>query len=168
MPRRSGRKTDYSWAGMGDLQSGIDVGNAAFFGTTGSSVLTPQTLTRVRGTIGATLDAAGVDELVMVLCGLGVFTEDAFAAGAAPEFTNDGTDAEYPWVWTGAIYLSSGSEAAIVPDHLSGSIEVDSKAMRRLKPGQVIAMVFELPAVLAKDQGGTVDLIYRIRCLNGS
>ena len=167
MARRSGRRTDYQWFNVGDFENGIDIGAVAAFGSTGLAILAPGTITRIRGKIGATLDAGAVDEAVMLLAGLVVLNSDGFAAGAAPELLTTGAD-EASWIWQGALYLSSGSEAAVVDDSLSAQIEIDTKAMRRVKPGLTLAMVFEVPAALARDQTGTVDVSWYIHCLDGS
>ena len=45
---------------------------------------------------------------------------------------------------------------------------VDSKAMRKLKVNDTLAFVFQTPAELNFDQGGTVDVTWYFHCLNGS
>ena len=72
------------------------------------------------------------------------------------------------WIWQGALYVNSGAEAAVIPNFLSDSIVVDSKAMRKLKPGQSIAFVHETPSQLVTNQSGTYDITYFFHCLNGS
>jgi len=168
MPRgRTGRRTDYSWSNFGDVSLGQGVGGSGTFGLVASNVIAPQTLTRVRGQIGVTLDAAAADESAMILCGLMALNTDAFVGGGAPEIFTGGDD-EASWIWQGALYVSSGAEAAVVGDQLSDSLAVDSKAMRKLKPGQSIVFVHHSPAELATDQGGTYDLTYFFHCLNGT
>ncbi len=164
-----GRRTDYDWGAFGDTVADVDPGAAAAFATTATSVSQAATLMRIRGVIGATLNAGAVQEHMQILFGLVIVSSDAFAAGAAPEFTVDGSSAEEGhWIWTGSMYLSSGSEAAIVSDQLSQVLEVDSKAMRRMKANDVLALVHEIPAALAVDQAGDVDYVYRLRVLSGT
>ncbi len=165
--RRTSRPT-YQWSNFGDVENNQDLSTATSrFGSSGSAVNTAQTLIRVRGKVGVTLDAAAVNERAMILCGLIAVNGDAFAAGdtAAPEiFTN--SDDEASWIWQGALYVDAGSEAAVNENRLSDSIEVDSKAMRKLKPGQVITLVIHTPAELVSDQTGLFDLVYFFHCLN--
>ncbi len=157
MARRSGRRTDYSWSNFGDVTLGVDIGVARQQVVGLATVASPQTLTRIRGLIGATLDTAAVDEHGLLLLGLTIMTADAFAADAPPEIGNNSND-EASWIWQGAIYLSSGAEAAIVPDQLSGSVAIDTKAMRKVKPLDVCVLVMHAPADLWLDQGGTIDV----------
>ena len=163
---RSGRRTDYSWTNFGDVATGAAINAGGIFGGTGSVVATPQTLTRVRGKVGVVLDTVAANESIIFLCGLMVASSDGFVAGAAPEiFTNAGDEAS--WIWQGALFVDSGAEAAVITDNLSASIDVDSKAMRKLKPGQTIAFVHEAPLELAVDQGGTYDVSFFFHCLIG-
>ncbi len=167
--RSRGRRTDYSWAGVGDIIAALDIGAVASFMGNSSQFTGAGTIMRVRGLVGATLNAGAVSESGIVLCGLVVVSNDAKVAGAAPEFTVSGADAEEGhWLWTGSIYLSSGLEAAIVNDQLSSTVEVDSKAMRRVKPNDVLAMVVEAPSALWTDQAGTISITARWRLLIGS
>ncbi len=67
---RRGRRSDYSWFGVGDVEDAVDAPAVAQFGSTGASFLTPGTLVRVRGRIGVTMDAAAVNETALCLFGL--------------------------------------------------------------------------------------------------
>ena len=87
--QRSGRRTDYSWSNFGDVALAQALSAGGLFGATSSAVLVPQTLMRVRGRVGVVLDTGGLNESVMVLCGLMAINTDALAGAAAPEiFTN--------------------------------------------------------------------------------
>jgi len=171
--RSRGRRTDYSWKGVTDIVNAIDIGDASAYLGTFSILSTPATLMRVRGQVYVQLDPAAVDERATILCGIGVFTEDAVAAGVAPEFTTNGGDEEFGgWLWTGALFVSSGA-GTLLDTTASGftfaaHLEIDSKAMRRLKPQDRVAFVFQAPAVGAQDQGGTLDLMVQYRCLLGT
>ena len=162
--RRSGRRPDYDWLNVGDVLLAQDIASEAAFTGTGIGIGASATLTRIRGKIGCTLDAGGVDEAGLVLAAIGLFDTDSFAAGSAPEIFNPSTD-EHSWIWQGQLYLSSGSEGAVVSDQLSASIEVDAKAMRRWKPGSTLALVTELPTELWSNQTGTVDTYYFLHAL---
>ncbi len=165
MARRRSSRPSYSWTNFGDVQPNVDISTGSGqFGTTGSNVLTPQTLIRARGKIGLSLNPSAVGESLMLLCGLMQIAGDGFLGNDAPElFTN--SDDEASWIWQGALYVHSGDEAAVNENRLHAAIDVDTKAMRKLKPGQTIAFVFQTPAALTQDQAGTYDLTYFFHCL---
>ncbi len=168
MSRRTGRRTDYQWGSMADVETGLDLGNVSGrFATTTLILGLASTLMRIRGVIGATLDSAAVNESVLALFGIGLFNTDQVAAGSAPEINVAGND-EFNWMWTGALYLSSGMEAAIVTDQLSASLDIDTKAMRRGKADDVVALVSHTPASVVVDQTGTWDFTYYLHVLQGS
>ena len=167
--RGSGRKTDYQWSNVGASTETIDLDKAeSTFGTSAMELNLPATLTRTRGFVGVTLDPGAADEHVIILCGLTVVNRDEFVAGNAPDMLVDGLSDEGSWLWQGALYVSSGAEAAVITDGLIASIEIDSKAMRRMKPTEVVAFVHQAPAALTRDQGGTYDITYYVHSFFGS
>jgi len=169
MATRSGRRTDYNWQNVGDVETGHDLSTAsAVFGTTALAFSNAQTIMRVRGKVGVVLDTGGVDESTMIICGLLVMNADAFAVGdaAAPDMVLNAVD-EASWLWQGALFVNSGAEAAVITEFLSDNIEIDTKAMRRVKAGQVLAFVFQTGSPLTTDQAGTLDLTYYLHVLTG-
>ncbi len=165
---RSGRRTDYQWFNLGDVEVTQDLGVAtAKFGSVGFDILRPQTLTRIRGKVGVMLDAGGVGESAMILVGLTVLTNDSFITGQAPELFNASLD-EGNWLWQGALYVASGDEGAVVADGLFDRLEIDSKAMRRMKASDTIAFVHQIPTELLSDATGTYNLTWYIHGLLGS
>ena len=131
--RTSGRRTDYQWSSGGDVENAQDIGVQAAFGGVSLTPTDPSTLTRCRGKVGVHLDAAAVNESAMILCGLLVVPLEFFNVGTAPEIFGDNVDDEVRWLWQGALYVTSGDEVAIVNEGLIASIDIDSKAMRRMK-----------------------------------
>ncbi len=164
MARSRGRRSDYQWTQFGDVENAHDISSAVgTLGSTVSVVTIPQTLMRTRGRIGAYLDAGGVDESVMLLCGVTVLSADAVAA---PELFQSSQVDDANWIWQGQIFLHSGvGVVAGSEEGQFGSIEVDSKAMRRLKPSSQVVFVFQTPAELVTDQGGTLDISWYLHCL---
>ncbi len=166
--RRSGRRTDYTWLNTGDVELAQDLTTSV--GTFGSSSLVAtaaQTVTRLRGRIGVYLDAAAADESAMILVGIGIFDADQVVAGAAPELFAGGID-DGSWMWQGALYVHSG--VGVVAGSEEGQfdrIDIDSKAMRRMKANESIALVHQVPAPLVSDQGGTYDLTWYLHELVG-
>ncbi len=166
--RSSGRRTDYEWGNFGDSIVALDQLASGTIGPIFASFSVAGTLVRIRGKVGATLNTAAVGEHVMLLLGLTVISNDAAAAGVVPEILNDvNAIDDGNWVWQGAIYLSSGDEGAVVSDMLMGSIDIDTKAMRRFKASDALVFVAQAPPLLGVDQGGTIDLSYYIHNLIG-
>jgi len=167
--RGRGTRPELTWVNFGDQELAQDISTAtAFFGATRSVATVTQTVMRVRGFVGVQLDPATIDESVLLLCGIGIFNEELIAAGglaSAPELFTGLSDAA-SWIWQGQLYVSSGS---LVLGDDTGSlvdrIHVDSKAMRKMKPNEAIAIVFEMPAQLVSDTGGTVDISWYLHCL---
>jgi len=114
------------------------------------------TLIRTRGRVLYHFDPANISDVVMVALGLGIFSSDAFAAGAV-SMPGPITDADYDWVWHNAIVFGPSFEAAESNTSIVGNvnIEVDSKAMRKMKPSQTLGWIAEVSIISG---GGTVDL----------
>ncbi len=168
--RGGGRRTDFLWTTFGDVELTQDLSQPASFGTTSLGFTDPGTLTRVRGKVAVVLDAAAADESAMILVGLAVMNAEAVAGGIAPEIFGDSTQDEASWLWQGALYVNSGTLGAIATDsNGTDMVEIDSKAMRRVKGlAQVLVLVHEAPTELQSDQGGTYDLTYFVHALVGS
>ncbi len=170
-PRSTGRRTDYQWFSFGDIENAQDIStNTAFFAGSQVNFGIPGTVMRVRGRVGLVLDAGAVNEGGILLCALGIFSTEFVATGAAnaPEIFGDGASDEASWLWQGSLFVTSGGESAVNTNGLNASIEIDSKAMRKIKPGQTLAMVYHLPAELWIDQTGTVDIFGYVHALIGT
>ena len=165
--RGGGRRTDYAWGNVGDSVVAQPIGSTAIFGVTAFDFNLAGTLMRVRGKVGVQLDQGGVDENALILCGLMELTNDAFVGGNAPELFTSTSD-EASWIWQGSLYVSSGETGSTGDSHTAAVIEIDTKAMRRIKPASVLAFVHQSPVELAQDQGGTYDLVYYLHILVGS
>ena len=172
MARRSGRRTDYDWSQFGDVMGSQDLSStAAQQGAIGLLFAKAETITRVRGKVGVTLDAGGVNESALILCGMTVMGTDAFGAGTVPpELFGASALDEGSWLWQGQLYVSSGAEASVdgAFPGLVATLDVDTKAMRRVKSGMTLAFVFQTPAELVVDQTGTFDLTYWLHVLTGA
>jgi len=165
--RRAGRRPDYDWARIVDVQ-GVVIAAEASFLATATAFLTSGTLSRLRGRVFAQLDQGGLDERVSLHVGVGIFPTDMVAAGAAPEISVDGSVEEYAWIWTGMLFLSTLAEAAILPDALFDRLTIDSKAMRKFRPRDTLAVVLEAPSEGAVNAAGTVDVMVDLRLLIAS
>ncbi len=161
--RGSGRRTDYEWFNIGDTAVAQAVSVNATLGVTAFLFAAPATISRLRGKVGVVLDTAAVNESFMVVCGLFIGNADLTNS---PELFTNGVD-EGSWIWQGALFVNSGAEAAVVTDALSDSIEIDSKAMRRVKNGMNLFFAHQAPAAVSVDQGGTYDISYYVHGLAG-
>ncbi len=168
MARRTGRRTDYEWNVVGGDILGMDLTIGATGTGSGSfAALTfagAGTVMRMRGRVLANLDAGAVDERVIVACGLIIV--NANAAAAVATMPHPVTDGKAMWIWHDFVEVSSGAEAAIINEGLFDRIPIESKAMRRFKPSEVLVFVAEVLDVT--DQAGTIDIQYAYRVLLGS
>ncbi len=102
-----------------------------------------ETILRLRGEIMLTLDAAAVVEEASIAIGIATVSSRAVAAGSA-SLPRPGSEGSYPWFWHGWGHISSGREAAVNTNQLFVRIPVDSKAMRKIKEDEDVALVFEV------------------------
>jgi len=121
------------------------------------------TLMRTRGTAFIHFDPTSINDVQQVGIALGVFSTDAFVAGVA-SVPGPLTDAGYDWIFhkvlsMGPAVSATESETSILQ---SLWIEVDSKAMRKLKDNQTIGWVVEAATVSG---GGSVDFAISSRHL---
>ncbi len=164
--RRSGRRTDYEWLSLRGKITALDLTvNATGLGDGGLQVTGPGTFMRARGHAFLQLDAGGADERVLIALGLIIISNEAFAAGAG-SIPAPGNDEDADWLWHNYVGLSSLAEAAVQSDALFARVEIDSKAMRKVKPQQTLAFLAEV--LLTEDQTGTLDVLYGVRILGGS
>ena len=141
--------TDASTLG---LASGKSVGALSATGVTFAETLT---LVRSRGSAIVHFDPTAAGDVVQFGLGLGVFTVDAFTVGATA-MPGPITDAGWDWVYYKVLNLGPSFTATEDSDGLiqNWQIEVDSKAMRKLKDNSALGWIAEM-AVLSG--GGTVD-----------
>ena len=115
------------------------------------------TLIRTRGMYSFHFDPTSIADVVQWGLGLGVFTSDAFTIGVTA-MPGPLTDADYDWIYykTGVFGpASSGTESEDSLTQNTGYLEVDSKAMRKLKPNQTLGWVAE---GIVLSGGGTLDM----------
>ena len=141
----------------------LDEGDVAL-GDIGILLTLPVTLLRTRGRVMMSLDSGGLNEHVSVAIGIIVVSENAFDQGA-PGVPSPVTDGQDDWLWHDYMQVTSGEETAIFSDYLVDRISVDSKAMRKLRAGELLAVVAEVADSV--DQGGNVTITYGFRQLLG-
>ena len=140
-PTRPARKIDFKqWAaapGLISTTSGAGVfqsGNLAF--------TSPATILRWRGFVQMMFDSTvQVDDRLICNFGIGVFSTDSVAGAALPDPADE---PEYPWVWHGQFGLFAFSTMGLATHPFglaSMRLEIDSKAMRKIKPGESLLLV---------------------------
>jgi len=116
------------------------------------------TIVRIRGAVDVWLEVATTvgDAFGDVAFGIGVVSGDAFAAGAA-SMPGPLSDPDWDWMWVH--YLGAVVSLTTVESALEGlaatRIEIDTKAMRKLKPNQTVFGVLE-----TEDETGAVTLSF--------
>ncbi len=156
------------WTGLSGNISSMDIAaNTVALGSIGLLTGLPITLLRLRGSWFIELDETAVNERVTVAVGIISVSENAFGVGGVTAVPAPITDSSEDWIWWDAATVSSGDSAAIVNTHTLGQQRmIDSKAMRKLKPGDTLAFVAESSVVI--DQGGSVNIMYSLRSLAGN
>ena len=170
MPRRTppsrGRKIDFKqWTSI----PGIDLLASTNVTLLGGSLafLIPATILRCRTNVYAAFDGTqqGSDRLD-VTYGLGIVSTDAFAAGAG-SVPDPASEPEFPWLWWYSQALRSELASAENVWGVSAQfVEMDTKAMRKVKPGESLIWVVETSA--AAGAPATDILIQQTRVLIGT
>ena len=166
---RHARKIDYkAWDGIPGLTQAVSA-DSTFLASGALTFGIPATLLRTRTFIEVWFDATGLatDDEVSLTFGLALLSADAFSAGAGSVPDPSG-EAEFPWIFWTAFHMrvietfATGGTAA----SMYRQIDVDSKAMRKIKPGQALFWVGQYT-----DLGGAPVMqisIPQTRCLLGT
>jgi len=128
--------------------------NTTAFWTVGQEATSHQTIVRIRGEITVFISsaAAALDGFQQYRIGIGMVTQDAFAAAALP---TPGGDSDWPgWLWYhsgGALVEFSTIEAG--QGMSMARIAIDSKAMRKWRLNETV-----FGAVTTAGEVGTATL----------
>ena len=153
------------WLAVSAKIDGLDIAvGIVGLGNLGIQHSSAATVLRLRGSVFCELNAGAVNERVLVSVGLIVVGSNAFQAGAG-SVPSPATDSDADWMWFEQLSVSSLEEGAVVNDALFDRVKIDSKAMRKVKPDDVVVFVVEVAQ--STDQTGTVDLMYMFRELVG-
>ncbi len=138
-PRREGRTIDFkSWDAMPSVSAQLTADGST--AVAGLAFTSPATILRCRGSLLYSLDESQqVNDKMKVGLGLGIISSDAFTASTLPDPSGE---AEYPWLWWHEVQL--GSDLAVGINNLGQNvarIDLDTKAMRKIKPGQTLTLV---------------------------
>jgi len=138
-----GRRIDYKqWTVVGATQASFTTDGTGVGGSLGFAV--PGTILRCRCFISALMDSnSQVGDDMGLTFGLGIVSTDAVAAGSG-SLPDPGDEPEYPWLWWGDMVVHSETTTPISSwgPHAQ-LLQVDTKAMRRVKPGQSLVWVIQ-------------------------
>ena len=109
------------------------------------------TLIRTRGTGVIHMDPGAISDMIFVGIGLCIVTVDAFAIGATA-MPGPLTDIDFDWWWHSIFALGPVAVATELENSIIGNVrfEIDSKAMRKIKPNETLAFMME-----GQQEGGT-------------
>ena len=160
MARSRGRKTDYDWNGVTSAAAAITATQAVILSL---AVNSAATLMRSRGSIAIEAVPDAIGDSTVVGLGLMVVRADAAAVGGTsvpgPIDDDDGD-----WLWHQYVPMFAGFASEQPDDKLSRAyIEIDSKAMRRLKSNDAIVLIGELSGT----SFASVQAIAGVRFLTG-
>ena len=140
-----GRKIDFKqWTAAPGLLGSITTDTTTIGGSLAFSV--PATILRWRGYISAFMGESGATaaDRMAITCGIGIFSTDAVTLGATA-LPDPADEPEFPWVWWKEFVLHT--EVAAGPSGGWGiqaqRYEIDSKAMRKVKPGESALIVIQ-------------------------
>jgi len=161
MPQRSrGRRTDYNWTGFITVGLTIAESNTNTLG--GSLTFNDAaTIYRLRGQLLIRFDGTSAGDTNIAGVGIIVVQESAVAAGAA-SVPNPLTDPEADFLWHQYAPFIQPVTDDVGGVSSSMRIEVDSKAMRRVKDTQTLQLVASMSAAT-----GATTLTGGIRILTG-
>ena len=160
---RSGRRPDYQWNGATWAQAGQGTTHSLGSGTI-VVFNAPGTIMRVRGYASITIDAGAAADSMVLALGLIVANDDLVSAGATA-FASPINDLDADWLWHS--FFPVHAESATPGDGADHNVQqvIDSKAMRRVKQNDNLAMVID-GQVLAGTP--TADAVAGVRVLFSS
>ena len=139
-----GRTIDFKeWELASGSDHAISTDTTTIVGT-GMMFDSSQTILRLRGNIWAAFDeTVQAGDTIRLVVGIGVVSQDAFAAGAG-SLPEPNEDPQYPWMWWGEMALESFAAAPISAFGVSAQhLVIDSKAMRRVRATQTLVTVIQ-------------------------
>jgi len=166
MARRVGKKIDFKqWSSILSLSQ--EVSTATTFAGASLAFTDPATILRCRGYVSGQMDETKqAGDQIRLIFGLGIASTDAVAAGGG-SMPDPGGEPNYPWLWWGSLELEStvaASEEAFGSTMMK--VEVDTKAMRKIEPGQSLFWVLQTAGLAGAPV--TIVKMYQTRVLIGT
>ena len=165
-PRKSGAVHNKEWTVSCLEVTALDLAIGALIGFVPFVADDAETVLRTHGFCSVELGADNNNERVTLAVGIGIISARAAAAASAVGFPRLSTDGVFPWLWHGFLYASNMTVATLTPtDMVYQRLAIDSKAMRKVKETEVMAMVFEVCE--SDDVGGNCFVGGGLRVLTG-
>ena len=143
-----GNRQRTEWFGTGS--SRVSMTADGIFLASGALVATTrETIRRIRGVIFYSLSGMlSANDRCIVASGIGIVSTDASVAGAA-SMPDPAVDIDYPWLWwrertfwaPGVMTNATWDQGTL--GAAGEVVEVDSKAMRIIRPGQSLVWIFQ-------------------------
>jgi len=143
--RSSGAKRAVAWSNILTSMSVVANSGSKTLGTSiGLSLFGGDTLIRTRGWASFHFDPTSIADSFNVGIALGLYSDDAFAAGAA-SMPGPLSDAGYDWIFHTTRIFGPTFTATEDGTNILHNVwlDVDSKAMRKVKPNQTLAWISE-------------------------
>ncbi len=141
---RPARKIDFkAWDSIPGLVAASTTDETIIAG--GLFFTIPATILRWRGFGQVTMDVVGLTagDRVTVGMGIAIVSQDAFNAGAG-SMPDPISEPEFPWIFMHeAQFTAEGAGAPAAWGPLSQRWGVDSKAMRKIKPGEAAVVILQ-------------------------
>ena len=155
-PRGPKRKSQ--WIGSAD-QGDVAVGANASVIVQSNAGLANVTIVRTRGLFSWKPSTFSASSIQLGAVGMGIVSDQAFAAGAA-SIPGPWTDPEWSgWFWWQAFSYRNQFDTAIGQQMVGQDIVVDSKAMRKVEINEVVVMMAETFAVAGVIAGAFRQLV---------
>ena len=141
--RRPAKKIDFKqWTSIPSGSVDLTV-NQTFPGPGLIAFSAPATILRVRGVLRVSFLVTGLtaDDEAQCVFGLAVLSSDAVTLGQSA-MPDPAGEPEYPWMWYGQLIMYSPN-ADFGAEGMSVELPVDTKAMRKVKPGESLVMVVQ-------------------------
>jgi len=122
------------------------------------------TLVRSRGVFSVLLTNSGTsDAIIQAAFGIIVVQTEAFSIGGLNSLPTPLSDGERPWVvWQPLSVVAIGTNPDQGQPDVFAQVAVDSRGMRKLKEGEVLAYMFEAQQ-LSGTTGTVINLAYAMR-----
>ncbi len=129
----------YTWVGVQASSGGFSTTNT-LFGFVASGVAA--TIRRTRGMLVAQIEPGAVSDILMLAFGLAIVSNVSRAAGAA-SLPSPMDDLSYPWFWHKFVPLipTSTTQGDNVGPASAARVEIDAKAMRKIRPDEAIVLL---------------------------
>ncbi len=139
---RPGKTIDIKqWTSILSLRTSVQSASGTFSGA-GLAFTSPFTILRMRGSLLVYLDESAVlGDQSKIAYGIGIISSDAFTLGPTA-MPDPAGEADFPWLYWEEINLGLLETGDLRAFGISSRLSNwDSKAMRKVKPGQTLAWI---------------------------